>query len=1066
MTAAVLDTLRAWLADARLREARLAVVTRGAVAVAAGHHGEPQADPAAAAVWGLVRAAQAEHPGRFVLADTDGRPESTAALVDALAGDEPQLALRARETFVPRLARGVPAGTLVPPPGTREWRVDLAPGGTVDDLVLTPAPEAAAPLAAGQVRVAVRAAGLNFRDVVMALGMVADQRALGGEIAGTVTEVAPDVTGLAPGDRVFGLASACLGPVAVADHRLLAPIPRDLTCPQAASLPVTFLTAYEGLVDLADVRPGESVLVHAAAGGVGMAAVQLARHLGAEVYATAHPAKWDAVRALGVDDAHLASSRTDAFEERFTRASGGRGVDVVLNSLVRELADASLRLVRPGGRFVEMGKTDVRDAAEVAARHDGVAYRAFDLMDAGVERVAEMLTALVALFEQGALRPPPVTTWDVRQAPAAFRHLAQARHVGKVVLTVPPALDPEGTVLVTGASGALGTELARHLVRAHEVRHLLLASRRGPAAPGTAELVAELTRAGAASVRPVACDVGDRAALADLLASVPARHPLTAVIHTAGVLDDGVLDAMTPDRLDAVFHPKADAAWHLHDLTRDQDLSAFVLYSSAAATLGSPGQANYAAANAALDALAHHRHAQGLPATSLAWGRWTGAGGMGDRPGAPPGGRALADPAADGSLPAADGSGSLGAGSPAGGAAAGHGSADHGSLDCDPIPQGSAPQGSAPQGSAPQGSAPQGSAPQGSAPHGAPGPTVNGRAPALVGEGADGHEAAGPGPAAADPPGQPSPARDATAPEATVPGATAPGATVPEATASGTAGPGPVSAGAAEGRTAGGRPPARSQAGPVGGASVGGFGQRGLAVDEGLALFDAALAAGHPHWVPARLDPAELGAAADQGALPPLLRGLVHDAPAAQGAGPGAVDALRERLAALGPEERSAAVRDLVRAQIAAVLGHATPATVDPQRPFQDLGFDSLTAVELRNRLGGATGLTLPTTLVFDHPTPAALGDHVEAELLSGLGSPVDSALTRLDDWAERLAAAPLDDGDRRRVADRLRALAQRWSGTPAPAPDARTGTSVADDLDRATDDEVIDFISTELGIS
>ncbi|WP_375155388.1 type I polyketide synthase [Streptomyces aureoverticillatus] len=915
LTHSALDTLQTWLTTTQLHNSRLVFATRSTIAATAE---EQIVDVAAAALWGLVRAAQAENPGRFVLVDTDGRPDSAAALPAALVADEPQFALRAGQLLTPRLTRGLPAGTLAPPPGVREWRVDLTGGGTVDDLVLTPSPEAAAPLAAGQVRVAVRAAGLNFRDVVMALGMVPDRRALGGEIAGVVTEVGADVQQLAPGDRVFGLAAGCLGPVAVVDHRMIARIPRDWSFPQAASVPVTFLTAYEGLVDLADVRPGDAVLVHAAAGGVGMAAVQLAQHLGAEVFATASPAKWDAVRALGVDDEHLASSRTGEFEARFAETSGGsggsggsarvRGIDVVLNSLVRELTDASLRLLRPGGRFVEMGKTDIRDADDIAARYDGVAYRAFDLMDAGPERIAGMLAEIVELFERGRLRPVPVTAWDVRQAPAAFRFLAQARHVGKVVLTMPPVWDPEGTVLVTGAFGALGREVARHLVRTHQVRHLVLAGRRGPDTEGAAELVAELRAAGATTARAAACDVADRAAVAELLASVPAGHPLTAVVHTAGVLDDGVLESLTPERVDAAFRPKADGAWHLHELTRDENLAAFVVFSSAAGTLGAPGQANYAAANAFLDALARHRHDTGRPATSLAWGRWAVSGGMG------------------------------------------------------------------------------------------------------TGQG----------------PGKPAPA-------------------------------GPVD-------------PA-GPATPAGPADRMGHSRAAtLSTEDGLALFDAALAAGEPVSVPTRIDPRELRAAAGNGTLPALLRGLVHTT--ATAAEPGAADTLRTRLASLAPEDRSAAVLDLVRSQIALVLGHMTPAHVEPHRPFQELGFDSLTAVELRNRLGATTGLTLPTTLVFDRPTPAALSDHVEAELLAGLGSPVDSALSRLDDWATRLAATRLDDGERERVADRLRALARKWGedtpGRPqdGTGPARGDGTTVAGELDLATDDEVIDFISKELGIS
>ena len=246
---------------------------------------------------------------------------------------------------------------------------------------------------------------------------------------------------------------------------------------EAASVPVVFLTAYYALSDLAGLRPGRRLLVHAAAGGVGMAAVQLARHWGAEVFGTAGPGKWSVLRTQGFDEAHLANSRTLEFAERFRTATGGEGVDVVLNSLAREFVDASLRLLRPGGHFLEMGKTDIREADEVARRHPDVAYRAFDLQDAGPDRIQEMLGELVALFEQGVLRPLPITTWDVRRAPEAFRYLSQARNVGKIVLTVPAPLDPDGTVLITGGTGTLGGLVARRLVHEHGVRHLLLTSR-------------------------------------------------------------------------------------------------------------------------------------------------------------------------------------------------------------------------------------------------------------------------------------------------------------------------------------------------------------------------------------------------------------------------------------------------------------------------------------------------------------------------------------------------------------------------------------------------------------
>ncbi len=860
----------------------LMVLTRGAVGLA----GEDVADLAGAAVWGLTRSAQAEHPGRVVLVDTDGTLDDATVI----GCGEPQLVVRDGVAYSARLKPTDQRPLLQLPGPPSVWRLAAGDAGTLEELVVQET--APASLEAGQVRVTIAAAGVNFRDVLVALGMYPGAAQLGAEGAGIVAELGSGVTDLAVGDAVMGIFGLA-GSEAVVDRRLVTRVPQGWSMAQAAAVPVVFLTAYYGLSVLAGLRAGQRVLVHAATGGVGMAAVQLARHWGAEVFATASRGKWDTLRTMGFDDAHIADSRTLDFEQRFAADAGG--IDVVLNSLAGEFNDASLRLMKPGGRFIEMGKTDLRDPHTVALAHPGVTYRAFDLMEAGPDRIAEMLAELMKLFLAGVLAPLPVKAFDARCAADAYRFVSQARHIGKVVLTMPdgPAGLAGGTALITGGTGMAGSAVARHLVERHRVPCVLLVSRGGERADGIGELAAELREKGA-SVSVAACDVGDRDAVAALLAQVPAQYPLRSVFHAAGVLDDAVIASLTPARIDTVLRAKVDGAWHLHELTKELNLSAFVAFSSMAGIVGAPGQGNYAAANSFLDALAAHRRAHGLPGLSVAWGMWEETSTM----------------------------------------------TQH------------------------------------------------------LGE------------------------RDK--------------------------------------------------------ARMSRAGLSALSTRQALELLDAALLTEHPMVVGTRLDRAALAHHSDT--LPPLLTQLATR-PARrvlEHTDMVSLTGLRARLEGMTPEQRHGELVELVCSNAATVLGHST-ADVNADDAFGDLGFDSLTAVELRNRLKIATGLTLSPTLIFDQPTPGALAEHLGAQLAAG--DPAGAATTppdrmaRFNDIARELQALlnqpDLSPGDKAHLITRLESLLSTVTG-PLPTPPAplllQPEDAFDDDISTATESQLFAILDDEVG--
>ncbi|MDG2305441.1 MAG: type I polyketide synthase [Candidatus Binatia bacterium] len=632
---------------------RLWLVTCGAQAV---ESSETVPGLSQAPLWGLGKVVALEHPElRCTRLDLDpadaGVPD---ALIAELLADmhEDEIALRGSQRYVHRLStaeaeapaetpRGVPE-----PAGDRPFRLLADDKGVLDDITLCevdrPAP------GPGQVEIEIRAAGLNFRDVLLALDAVPPEYqdegpvVLGRECSGVVSAVGADVTDVAVGDEVVTVAPGCFARYVLAPAAFAVPKPSGLSFEEAASVPLVFMTAHYGLNHLARIRAGERVLIHAAAGGVGQAAVQLAQRAGAEVFATAgSEAKRTFLREQGI--AHVMDSRTLAFADEVMAATDGQGVDVVLNSLAGEAMEKSLDTLGPCGRFVEIGIRDILDNRSVGLLpfQRGLSYAAVQLAALAVDRpplFASLLRETMDGFETGGFSPIPMVEFGLGDAHEAFRFMAQAKHIGKVVLTagdpsktpiVPAsgasgaALRPDATYLITGGLGGLGMEVAGWMAE-RGARDLILLGRSGPgeaARDGIARL-----RAAGVTVRVARGDVSKIADMRRVWDEMADGPPLRGVIHAAGVLDDGMLLGQTAERFAAVMAPKVAGARNLHELTRDQNLDVFVLFSSAAALLGSPGQGNYVAANSYLDALAHHRRAAGLPGLSINWGAWSDVG--------------------------------------------------------------------------------------------------------------------------------------------------------------------------------------------------------------------------------------------------------------------------------------------------------------------------------------------------------------------------------------------------------------------------------------------------------
>lgn len=639
----VVHLLQALGQEAANERPDLWLITRGAQAVETG-------DPvhvAQAPLWGLGRVITNELTRfrcRMIdLAPVPAEDEVGTLMVELCAGDgEGEVAHRGSTRYVQRMVRTtlekrvVPAGT---PDGETGFRLECVTPGALDQLAFRSRPRRAP--ARDEVEVEVRAAALNFRDVMKALGIYPTENdedlLLGDECAGRISAVGPGVGRWREGDEVVVVAPGCFSSHITVPSGRVVRMPERLGFDEAATIPVAYLTAWYALHHLGRIRAGERVLIQAATGGVGLAAVQIAQLAGAEVFATAgSPQKREFLHGLGV--AHVMDSRSLAFADEVREITRGRGVDLVLNSLAGEAIAKGISCLAPGGRFLEIGKRDIYQNAKVGLRpfRHNISLFVIDLAQVirdDPSLIAGLLEQILSLFAEERLHPLPLRMFGAAQVGQAFRYMSQARHIGKIVLSMVPdgvtaVTPPDGraqhfeanaTYLITGGLGGFGLALAEWMLRGG-ARHLVLAGR-GGASTEVARRAVEGLRRGGGEVVVAQADVtrpSDVSQLFDMIARQ--MPPLRGIVHAAMVMDDCTIEQQTADRFHRVMAPKTVGSWNLHARSADLPLDFFILFSSFSSMAGNPGQCSYAAANCFMDALAHHRRARGLPALVVNWG--------------------------------------------------------------------------------------------------------------------------------------------------------------------------------------------------------------------------------------------------------------------------------------------------------------------------------------------------------------------------------------------------------------------------------------------------------------
>lgn len=637
---AALHFVQSLIAQETLQAPRFTLLTRGSQYIAQAPHA---AAATQAPLWSFGKILALEHAelqGLLVDLDPTADTLDAAPLVQEITTvTEEQVAYRNGQRYVPRLDRfaitEAPHALLSNP--AQPFALTIEDKGILDNLTLVPS-ERQAP-GPHEVEIEVRAAGLNFRDVLNAMDLYpGDAGLLGSECAGTIVAIGSEVTELQVGDEVLGIASGTFQRYVTTHAGLVTRKPESLSFEDAAALPIVYLTAAYALNHLAKIQAGDRILIHSGSGGVGLAAIALAQQAGGEIFATAgSPEKRAFLKELGVP--HVLHSRTLDFADDIMRITNGAGVDIVLNALIGDALQRSVDVLNDTGRFIEIGKPEGWNETRFNEQKPNAFYAQIDM----AERFAndplvcrELFENLITAFDAGTLQAPPITSFPIGKAVDAFRFMAQAKHIGKIVLLVPTELQllihPDSTYLITGGLGGLGRAVATRLIE-QGAQHLVLVGRSQPSEAAAAWLAEHRANGVTVAVHQadvtVAADV--EALFADIADTLP---PMRGIIHAAGLLDDGILMRLTPERFHTVMAPKVLGTWYLHRHSEDLSLDFFVLFSSAAALLGSPGQANYVAGNAFMDALAHHRRHQRQPALSINWGFWAeiGKAAEGDQP--------------------------------------------------------------------------------------------------------------------------------------------------------------------------------------------------------------------------------------------------------------------------------------------------------------------------------------------------------------------------------------------------------------------------------------------------